>query len=202
MKTKIALIAVLIIISAAFSYFYSNTRAEMKRAKANTEALLTEVTRYRTTDSLNVLAIKKLELTTREFRQHNSDLMQTIDKLNLKLRNLQSTSTTATRTITKIETEVKDSIVFRDREKVIPQIIECLDYADNYFTVSGCIENQTFSGIVESRDTIQQFITREPRRFLFIPFGTKAIWQHVVSSNPNSYITYSQYIEIKNKKGK
>ena len=53
---------------------------------------------------------------------------------------------------------------------------------------------------VVSVDTLQQIVHRVPRRFLFIRWGTKAIRQEVVSSNPHTNIVYTEYIELKRKK--
>jgi hypothetical protein len=49
---------------------------------------------------------------------------------------------------------------------------------------------------IEQRDTIYQVVHRVPRRFLFFRFGTKAIRQDVWTSNPNSEIVYTEYIEL------
>jgi len=35
-----------------------------------------------------------------------------------------------------------------------------------------------------------------PRRFLFIRYGTKAIRQEMVSSNPHTQLVYTEYIEF------
>ena len=35
-----------------------------------------------------------------------------------------------------------------------------------------------------------------PRRFLFIRWGTKALRQEIISSNPHTRIVYSEYIRI------
>lgn len=49
---------------------------------------------------------------------------------------------------------------------------------------------------IESRDTLRQIVHRIPRRFLFIRWGTKALRQEIISSNPHTRIVYSEYIRI------
>ena len=49
---------------------------------------------------------------------------------------------------------------------------------------------------VESTDTLRQVVHRVPRRFLFIRWGTKALRQEIVSSNPHTRIVYSDYVKF------
>ncbi len=49
---------------------------------------------------------------------------------------------------------------------------------------------------VESTDTLRQVVHRIPRRFLFIRWGTKALRQEIVPSNPHTRIVYSEYVKI------
>ena len=41
-----------------------------------------------------------------------------------------------------------------------------------------------------------QVVHRIPRRFLFIRWGTKALRQEIVPSNPHTRIVYSEYVKI------
>ena len=47
-----------------------------------------------------------------------------------------------------------------------------------------------------SVDTLRQVVHRVPRRFLFIRWGTKALRQQIVSSNPHTRIVYTEYVRI------
>ena len=49
---------------------------------------------------------------------------------------------------------------------------------------------------IESVDTLRQIVHRVPRRFLFIRFGTKAVRQEIVSSNPHTRIVYAEYVRF------
>ena len=48
----------------------------------------------------------------------------------------------------------------------------------------------------KKEDTLRQIIHRVPRRFLFLRFGTKAVRQEIVSSNPHSRIVYTEYVRF------
>ena len=43
---------------------------------------------------------------------------------------------------------------------------------------------------------LRQVVHRIPRRFLFIRWGTKALRQEIVSSNPHTRIVYSDYVKF------
>ena len=51
-------------------------------------------------------------------------------------------------------------------------------------------------GRIRSVDTLRQVVHRVPRRFLFIRWGTKALRQQIVSSNPHTRIVYTEYVRI------
>ena len=46
------------------------------------------------------------------------------------------------------------------------------------------------------RQSLHQVVHRVPRKFIFIPYGTKAIRQEVWLSNPNTELVYTEYIEL------
>ena len=49
---------------------------------------------------------------------------------------------------------------------------------------------------IRSVDTLRQAVHRIPRRFLFIRWGTKALRQEIVSTNPHTRIVYAEYVKI------
>jgi len=194
LKIEIAIVAVLLIALVTLGFLWKTERTERIRTKANQDALLTDVKRYKTADSLNVLEVGQLTLTNREFKQHNSNLLETVNKLNLKVRRLESASETGVVTTTPVKTVIKDSIVYRDNA---PVVLKCIDFSDGWVSALGCAENGVFNGSIVSRDTLQQFADRIPRQFLFIKWGTKGFSQIVLSSNPHSKIAYHNVIMFK-----
>ena len=80
---------------------------------------------------------------------------------------------------------------------VIIDSMQTFRWRDPWVTVEGLIERDSVACRVESTDTLRQVVHRVPRRFLFIRWGTKAIRQEVVSSNPHTRIVYTDYIELK-----
>lgn len=167
-------------------------REDRNRLSGNQRALLSDVEFYRTKDSLSAAGVERLTLSNREFKQYCDGLEKQVKNLNLKVKRLQSVSQTGTETKYIVKTVVRDS--------VLPgriDTIRCIDFRNDYLTLAGCLDRESFSGTIESRDTLIQVVHRVPRKFLFFRFGCKAIRQEVVCSNPYSRISYTEYIELK-----
>lgn len=198
-KLLVYLVIVLIAASSSISYLYKEEKEERKRLGANQTALLENMRRYKTKDSLNVVSIQKLTLTKQEFEQHNAELAERIKDLGIKVKRLQSVTSTGTTTTTVIRTQMKDSIVYRDKDKLVRDTLQCLEYISPYLMIDACIDHGEFAGLVVSKDTLDQFVHRVPKEILFklIKFGTKGIRQEIYSRNPYSEIHYSKYIEFK-----
>lgn len=173
------------------------TIAEKNRLEGNQVSLLEGISYFKTSDSLNAASVQRLTLERDEFRRYNTDLLKTIESLNIKLKRVESASRTAVVSIYEPETIIKDSIVYRDMQ--IPDTLKCLEYRDPWIDISGCFKltDTKFTPRIVTRDTINQVVYRVPRKFLFIKYGTKAIRQTVVVNNPWSAPVYTEYIEFK-----
>lgn len=185
----------LLVTVVSLSCWLGNVREEKKRLANNQEALLSDILYYKTESGKNAASVQKLELTKSELEKHCQDLNKTIDDLNIKIGRIQSASTTVTKTEVEIQTVVRDSIVYRD----FPVSLKVIKWRDPWVTLKGVLDGETFSAKIESVDTLSQVVHRIPKKFLFIKWGTKAIRQEVVSSNPHSKIVYTEYIELKKK---
>lgn len=187
------LIIILIIIIFFLSRSLYHQRQENDRLSSNQTALFQDISYYRTRDSLSAAGVERLTLTKKELEQNCKDLAKDIKDLKIKLKRVQSASQASIKTEHIIHTVVRDSLIVRDRVDTL----RCIDYHDNYLSLSGCIEHHNFSGYIISRDTLLQVIHRVPHKWWFIKWGTKAVRQEIVSKNPHSKIVYSRYIELK-----
>lgn len=67
---------------------------------------------------------------------------------------------------------------------------------DAWVRVEGVVRGDSVACRVQSVDTLRQVVHRVPRRFLFIRWGTKALRQEIVTSNPHTQIVYTRYVKI------
>ena len=187
----------ILIIILVIIFFLSRSlhrqRQENDRLSSNQTALFQDISYYRTRDSLSAASVERLTLTKKELEQNCEALARDIKDLKIKLKRVQSVSQASIETEHIIRTVVRDSLIVRDRVDTL----QCIDYHDNYLTLSGCIEHNHFSGHIMSRDTLLQVIHRVPHRWWFIKWGTKAVRQEIVSKNPHTHVVYSRYIELK-----
>lgn len=194
-KISIYLNMALLLTVVSLSFWLGNVREEKRRLANNQDALLSDIQFYKTEAGNNAASVQKLELSRSELKQHCTELLKTVDELNLKVRRLQAASTTVSKTEVTIETPVRDSIVYRERLDTVKRI----NWKDPWVELDGMIDKGIFSGEIRSTDTLIQIIHRVPRKFLFFRWGTKAIRQEMINKNPHSRIIYTEYIELKRK---
>lgn len=168
--------------------------SENERLTANATALMDRANYYETEAGKSAASVQKLTLDYSELQDHYNHVCRTADELGVKVKRLQSAATTATQTEVKVITQVRDSIVYRDG---VLDSLKVLRWQDPWVTVAGEIRGDSAALDVVSCDTITQIVHRVPKKFWFIKWGTKAIRQEIVSSNPHTKITYTEYIELK-----
>lgn len=189
--TTIVVLAALLIAHIAT---LRKVRAEKERLEANQTALLSQVEYWTTKSGKSAADVRKLTLTANELKQTNAALKKTAEDLGIKLKRVQSASTTGVKTEVKFITQVRDSIVYRD-SIIVP--VKAFTWRDAWVSVSGVIERDSVDMNVTSVDTLTTIVHKIPHKFWFIKWGCKAIKQTVVSSNPHTKITYNEYIEVK-----
>lgn len=194
-KISIYLNMALLLTVVSLSFWLGNVREEKRRLANNQDALLSDIQFYKTEAGNNAASVQKLELSRSELKQHCTELVKTVDELNLKVKRLQAASTTVSKTEVAIKTPVRDSIVYRER----PDTVKRINWKDPWVELDGMIDKEIFSGEICSTDTLIQIIHRIPRKFLFFRWGTKAIRQEMINKNPHSRIVYTEYIELKRK---
>ncbi len=173
----------------------NDIKQERNRFSDNQRTLLDKAHYYETQNRLSVASVERLTLKTKELEENRSELVEVCDDLRIKVKRLQSASTTVTQTRYEFKTIFKDSVIVRNG--AVLDTIKCMNYVDSWLSFKGYTsDNVNFNVKIESRDTIVQFVHRVPRKFWFLKWGTKAIRQEVISKNPHSKITYSEYIEL------
>lgn len=199
-------------------------RAERRRVQSNVEVLTDSVEFYRTASGKHAASRQVLELRADELERYNAQLAATVRELRIRNRRLEAAAMTATRTEVQITAPLEDAgpkptawekygeAVRRAADSVKAQLnrkyfgqskppdAKVFSWSDRHVSVDGVIRDDSVSCRVVSVDTLQQIVHRVPRRFLFIRWGTKAVRQEVLSSNPHTNIVYTEYIEFNRKK--
>lgn len=193
--TKILLITVAVLVAIVWVLWQRNDylSGEKDRLSANQTVLLDSCKTYRTNLGHYAANVEVLTLKVGELKGRNTYLQQTANELKIKVKRVQSHSITSTNTSVNITAPVKDTTMAINNKQ---EQFKCFEYKDNWINISGCV-GAKFTGTFCSRDTIRQIVHRVPKKFLFFKWGTRAIRQEVISNNPYTKITFTEYIELK-----
>lgn len=185
---------VLIVVCLSLIEVVQGLNKEKDRLTTNNESLMESVSLYKSENGKYAASVQSLTLTKSELEKNRGELVATIKDLSIKIKRLQSASSTSTNTLIKVKTIIKDSIVYRNG---FQDTLQSFDWKDGWTKIHGVISNKDVNISINSVDTLKQIVHRVPKKFLFFRFGTKAIRQDVISSNPHTKIVYSEYIELK-----
>ena len=181
-------------------------RTETHRLGQNQHALLSQIEQYRTRAGEAAASAEVLQLCCREFERLRAGDAERIRQLGIRLRRVEAAATLATATEIDVQAPLRDSIVRRDFSalcdsgRMVSAVrfdsVRLFRWRDPWVTVEGRIRGDSVTCRIESVDTLRQIVHRVPRRFLFIRFGTKAVRQEIVSSNPHTRIVYAEYVRF------
>ena len=177
------LFAYAVLATALLFFTCRHYRAENRRLVENQTALTADVTRYRTRLGAEAASVQALRLRCGEFETLRAADAEQIRRLGIRLRRLEAAAKAVAVTDAEIRTPLRDTVrMFRWR--------------DPWISVEGRIGRDSAACRIRSVDTLRQAVHRIPRRFLFIRWGTKALRQEIVSTNPHTRIVYAEYVKI------
>ena len=186
-----AIVATAVIVVGAKYLLKENARLEN-----NNYALIESVKTYRTKADESSASVQVLRLKVGEYEELRAADAERIRKLKIKLKRLESASKSVTKTAVDITVPLRDTVILRDTLR-LHDTVRLFRWRDSWVTVDGVIDNDSVSCSVSSVDTLHQIIHRIPRRFLFFRYGTKAIRQEIVSSNPHTEVVYSEVVSFR-----
>lgn len=173
-------------------------RAERDAYRENTSILMQDVDRYRTSDSLNAVRVGVLSLKLDEFEAWRAEDAAIIADLTKRNEDLQAVTTAQMQTITELQGQVRDSIVYVN--DTVVKTLRCVDIVDRWVEMHGCATpGGEFSGTLVTRDSLLIASTVKYRRFLGFLWKTRKIKGRqidVVSRNPHTTIEGVEYVEI------
>lgn len=170
---------------------------ENARLRGNQHALIEGVEFYRTESGKSAASVEVLQLELAEFRSLREQDAEEIASLGIRLRRAESYAKSASMTILTDTVIVRDTVVLRD---TVTMAARHFAAEDAWSRVEGILFGDSLRYAIRTTDTLHQVVHRVPRKFLFIPYGTKAIRQEVWSSNPNTKLIYTEYIELPRRK--
>lgn len=195
MKKYLLIYAVLV--TALSVYGLRHYRSENRRLSQNQTALGTELTRYRTRAGEEAASAQVLRLRCAEFETLREADAARIRSLGIRLKRIEAASKTAISTDLDISAPLRDTVVVRQCNTLLfHDTLRTFRWHDPWVSIEGVIRRDSVACRIRSVDTLRQVVHRIPRRFLFFRWGTKALRQEIVSSNPHTRIVCSEYVKI------
>lgn len=198
-----------VVVTVLLVFTYRRYHAENRRLIQNQTALASEVVHYRTRSGAEAASVQALRLRCAEFETLRAADAAEIRRLGIKIRRLESTAKAVAVTALEIRAPLRDTLVIRrcdprvtaeerngQNAALVCDTVRLFRWRDPWVTVEGRIERDSAACRIRSVDTLRQVVHRIPRRFLFIRWGTKALRQEIVSTNPHTRIVYTEYVKI------
>ena len=180
---------------------YRSAVDDRNRLARNQSTLLDSVTHYKTAAGKEAASVQALELKVSELERYKADAAAEIRALGIKLRRVESVATTTSQTEVGITAPLHDTVIVHQCDTMqIYDTVRLFRWRDAWCRVEGVVLPDSVVCRVESIDTLRQIVHRVPRRFLFIRWGTKAVRQEIVSTNPHTKIVYAEYIDMRRKR--
>ena len=179
------------ILSITISNF-KHVQQERDVYRENVQTLLDSLREMRIDSTRTAYTVGRLRLEKDEFEKRYREDAETIKKLNLRIKDLQSVSKVGIEVEAPIQAPLK-------RQTIEPLDIQpiVLSYFDAHRTVNLIVNRDSISGYVRMNANLSQYVYLiYKHRFLWWRWGVKGIRQTIVSDNPYVKIGYNEYIEI------
>lgn len=165
--------------------------------KRDISVLIEGNTAYRVRDSLNAVRIGLLELNEKDLKKRIGEDEKLISELKGRNKELQGIAEASLNTGDSIIVSVRDTVIRRDTAYIE---IPCIDVAERWFEMHGCIDKGLFIGYYQAKDSIILIESVQRARFLGFLWKTKKIKKRdfsIISKNPHTKIEGFEVIRIK-----
>ena len=189
---------------------------EVARLGNNQTALLDSVKHYKTKAGKDAASVQALTLRIHEYEKLVPRQAAEIKALGIKLKRVETVAHTGTQMTVDASSPLRDTTIYAAAgvgrkgasetgvgADSCPDLLDgaqmsakTFDWSNPWTRAKGVIIGDSVHLRIESSDTLLQVVYRVPYKFLFFRFGTKAIRQEVVLSDPNARITYTEYIRL------
>lgn len=193
--TRCLSVAVLVLCGVAWIQYrhVERLKTERDRYQSNSTALLSEVRRMQVDSMTMALDARTLRLTVEEYKRFRTEDAETIRRLGVKIKNLETAARHEIEVAGPIDAAIKDTLVIRDTVPMLRQKVEMLT---PHIKLTGIIEDERLKGTIRIPITLRQIVWVEYKGWWFWK-RVKAVHQTISSDNPYAEIRYSEYIKIK-----
>lgn len=168
-------------------------REERDRHEQNSDALLSDLKRWRVDSTTMATDVKTLRLSMDELERYRAGDLAKIKEMGIKIKNLEAVAKHEIEVDAPINASVRDSIVVRDSVAVR---VQAVSMANPFIQMHGVIEKDSLIGSIQLPVTLRQAVWVEyKRRWLFWK-KVIAVHQVITTDNPYVEVKYSEFINI------
>ena len=168
-------------------------KEERDRFRMNNTALLSDVKRIRIDSATMALDAKALKLAIDEYKEFRAKDAETIERLGVKIRNLEAAARHEVEVKAPIDTAIRDTLIIRD---TVPLLWQKVEMTTPYIQLTGLIGDKRLKGDIKVPVTINQAVWIEYKGWWFWR-RVKSIHQLISSNNLHVEIKYSEYIRMR-----
>ncbi|MFR7603038.1 MAG: DUF6549 family protein [Alistipes shahii] len=191
------LFAYAVLATALLFFTCRHYRAENRRLVENQTALAADVTRYRTRLGAEAASVQALRLRCGSSKRCARPTPSRSGVSASGSAGSKPPPRPVAVTDAEIRTPLRDTVVVRIHDTLpVRDTVRMFRWRDPWISVEGRIGRDSAACRIRSVDALRQAVHRIPRRFLFIRWGTKALRQEIVSTNPHTRIVYAEYVKI------
>lgn len=194
-KWLIIIIAILVPVNIYLGNKCVALNKEVDIQKNNVQAALGEIERYQIDSTQQAAVVKGMQLTIDEYERLRADGLQTIQKLNLKIKDITAVSNSQLGVYADIIGALQDTILYKDSALVEAKK---LAIENDHIKFDGVITKDTIQAKIQMDVNLHQtFYTTYKWKFLWWKGPIKDIRQVIVTDNPYVTVKYAEYIKIK-----
>lgn len=191
------LMAAIVVVIVILSLRVKSLSKERARLQRNTEILISDCVRYRTSDSLSGARVQALELNLKEFERFRAEDAALIRELKARNMDLAAVNKTQSQTIIDLRAVPRDTVVMVRDSIITPAVaVHC---GDAWYDFDGVLTKDEFTGKMEHRDSLLLVETVQYKRFLGFLWRTKKVKNRqldCVSKSPHNSIIGLEYVVI------
>lgn len=164
---------------------------EIQRLRSSVFALNTGMKTIQLSSGKLAAGAGVVQVQTDQLRESFPQIVEAIQRLDLKVGKARQVNTVASQTTHTIKTFLRDSVIY-DSVKV-----KSFEYKDSYLTLHGIQMGDSQRVHLELTDTLSQVIFKGKRLkpYLWI-FSPRILEQRAALSNPSARLTYLQTLQI------
>lgn len=196
-KIIIGLIVGLLFLSFILSNMIKNVkvlRSENERKDRNITTLNSNMTYFRTKDSLYAVRMGAIEANVKEISVYMPEVKAELKELGIKVSDVESITKTNTETLYDLKAEIEDTLIIVNGDTARAKKAE---YHSKWVDVLAILYNDTSQFKIASRDSVSTILTRDKTSPWWRFWNKEYYYEQTLKNyNPDATIKYSKTVKI------